>query len=164
MELISCRSRGGFHRPLVYQGKVILSYRHRSRLGAEWEEVKEPVSLEWTACNFGGERPWFICPEAECGRRVAILYELRKYLLCQHCYDLRYESQREDNKDRALRWAKKIRQRLGGSANMMGPFPERPEGMAHDTFMRLFWEHHEAEWEHLVGMQEWLDKLEKRAS
>ena len=47
---------------------------------------------------------------------------------------------------------------------MMGPFPERPKGMHHDTYMRLFWEHHEAEWEHLVGMQEWLDKLEKRAS
>jgi hypothetical protein len=25
-------------------------------------------------------------------------------------------------------------------------------------------EHHEAEQEHLVGMQKWLDKLEKRAS
>ena len=29
---------------LVYQEKVVLSYR--SRLGAEWEEVKEPVPLE----------------------------------------------------------------------------------------------------------------------
>jgi hypothetical protein len=47
---------------------------------------------------------------------------------------------------------------------MMGPFPERPKGMHHDTYMRLFLEHHEAEWEHLVGMQKWLDKLEKRAS
>jgi hypothetical protein len=92
---------------LVYQGKVILSYRYRSRVGAEWEEVKEPVSLEWSACNFGGERPWFVCPGAQCGRRVAILYKLRKDFLCQHC------CQREDNKDRALRRAQKIRQRLG---------------------------------------------------
>ena len=28
--------------------------------------------------------------------------------------------------------------------------------------MRLFWEHHEAEMEHLAGMREWLDKLEKK--
>jgi hypothetical protein len=28
--------------------------------------------------------------------------------------------------------------------------------------MRLFWEHHEAEMQHLVGMRERLDKLEKR--
>ena len=28
--------------------------------------------------------------------------------------------------------------------------------------MRLFWEHHEAEMEQLVGMREWIDKLEKK--
>ena len=31
---------------LVYQDKVVLSYRHRSRLGGEGDEVKEPVPLE----------------------------------------------------------------------------------------------------------------------
>jgi hypothetical protein len=96
---------------LVYQDKLVLSYR--SKLGGEWEDVKEPVSLEWTPCNFGGERPWFVCPGVvngkRCGRRVAILYGPGKYFLCRHCYDLRYESQREDKKDRALRRAQKIR-------------------------------------------------------
>ena len=118
--------------------------------------------LAWTACNFGGERPWFICLRAGCGRRVAILYEPGRYFLCRHCYDLSYESQREDKTHRALRRAQKIRQRLGGSANMLEPFPERPKGMHHDTYMRLFWEHHEAEMEQLAGMREWLDKFEKR--
>src|SRR5215216_4685911 len=136
---------------LVYQDKVVLSYRHRSRLGGEGEEVKEPVSLEWTACNFGGERPWFACPGAQCGRKVAILYGPGKYFLCRHCYDLRYESQREDKNDRALRRARKIRQQLSGSPNMMEAFPERPKGMHQDTYMRLFWKHHEAEMEHLAG-------------
>ena len=28
--------------------------------------------------------------------------------------------------------------------------------------MRLFWEHHEAEMEQLIGMREWIDKLEKK--
>jgi hypothetical protein len=45
---------------------------------------------------------------------------------------------------------------------MTEPFPERPKGMHHDTYMRLFWEHHEAEREQLAGMREWLDKLEKK--
>ena len=44
----------------------------------------------------------------------------------------------------------------------MEPFPERPKGMHQDTYMRLYWEHHEAEWENLGGMRECLDKLEKR--
>jgi hypothetical protein len=45
---------------------------------------------------------------------------------------------------------------------MLEPFPERPKGMHLDTYMRLFWEHHEAEMEHLASMRERLDKLEKR--
>jgi hypothetical protein len=151
---------------LVYEDKLVLSYRSKS--GGEWEDVREPVSLEWTPCNFGGERPWFVCPGAvngkRCGRRVAILYGPGKYFLCRHCYDLRYESQREDKKDRALRRAQKVRQRLGGSANILESFPERPKGMHHDTYMRLFREHHEAEMEHLVGVREWLDEFQQQIS
>jgi len=146
----------------VHQDRVLLSYRQRSGLGSEWEDVKEPVSLEWTPCNFGGKRPWFICPGAGCGRRVAILYGPGKYFLCRHCYDLRYGSQREDKKDRALRRAQKIRICLGGSANMLEPFPERPKGMHHDTYMRLFWKYDKAHREELAGMREWLDKLQKQ--
>ena len=149
---------------LVYQDYVVLSYRHRSGPGGEWEEVMEPIALQWTPCNFGGERPWFICPGVACGRRVAILYVQGKYFLCRHCYDLRYESQREDKMDRALRRAQKIRQRLGGSANTMEPFPKRPKGMHHDTYRRLFWEHYEAEMKYLAAIQEWLDKVQKQMS
>jgi hypothetical protein len=98
------------------------------------------------------------------GRRVAKLYGPGKYFLCRHCYDLRYESQREEKGHRALRRAQKIRQQLGGSANMMEPFPKRPKGMHHDTYMKLLWEHHEAEMEHLAGMREWLDMLKQQVS
>ena len=49
------------------------------------------------------------CLGVGCGRRVAILYGLGKYFLCRHCYDLRYESKREDKKGRALRRVQKIR-------------------------------------------------------
>ena len=54
--------------------RVVLLFRHRSALNAEWEDVREPVELAWTPCNFGGERPWFLCPGVvrgvACGRRV----------------------------------------------------------------------------------------------
>jgi len=142
--------------------RVLFLYRHRRGPGNEWESVHEPVSLDWTACHFGGARPWFICPGAGCGRRVAILYGEGRYFLCRHCYDLVYESQRENEMHRALRRAQAIRERLGGSANMTKPFPEKPKGMHHDTYMRMFWEHHEAEMEQLTGMREWLDKMEKK--
>ncbi len=141
---------------------VTLLYRHRSGLGGEWEDVKEPVPLTWTACNFGGERPWFFCPGVACGRRVAILYGPGRYFLCRHCYDLVYESQRENEMHRALRRVQTIRKRLGGSANMRKPFPERPKGMHQETYWRLREEHDEAEIEQLAGMREWLDRLEKK--
>jgi hypothetical protein len=163
-------SRGGKEaasiRGFAYRDRLTLSYRRRSGLGGEWEDVKEPVPLEWTPCNFGGERPWFLCPGVvsgkRCGRRVVVLYGRGKYFLCRHCYDLRYQSQREDKKDRALRRAQKIRRHLGGSANMTEPFPKRPKGIHLDTYMKLFWEHHEAEMEHLAGLRERLDKLKKQ--
>jgi hypothetical protein len=142
--------------------RVTLLYRHRIGPGDEWEDVQESVSLDRTACNFGGERPWFVCPEAGCGRRVTILYGPGRYFLCRHCYDLVYESQRENQMHRALRRAQAIRERLGGSANMTKPFPEKPKGMHSSTYDRLFWEHHEAEMKQLAGMREWLDKLEKK--
>ena len=141
--------------------RVLLFYRHRIGPGEEWEDVQEHVFLDWSACNFGGERPWFVCPGDGCGQRVAVLYGLGKYFLCRYCYDLVYESQRENEMHRALRRAQAIRERLGGSANMTKPFSEKPKGMHWKTYERLWWEHHEAEMAQLVGMREWLDKLER---
>ncbi len=140
--------------------RVILLYRHRSGTAGEWEDIREAVPLAWTPCNFGGERPWFVCPGAWCGRRVAVLYggSAGRYFLCRHCYDLVYESQRDNKMHRA----QDIRRRLGGSANTTEPFPEKPKGMHWRTYGRLKREHHEAETEQLLGMREWVDGLEKK--
>jgi hypothetical protein len=45
---------------------------------------------------------------------------------------------------------------------MMEPFPERPKGMHLKTYMRMFWEHHEAEMEQLIAMREWLETMERK--
>ncbi len=137
---------------------LVLHYRHRRGAGA-WEDVAELVRLTWTACRYGGRRPWFRCPVetngAYCGRRVAILYGAGKYFACRHCYRLAYPSTREDARDRALRKTRAIKARLGGSPALPAPFPPKPKGMHWRTYSRLFWEAHRLEMEFLtlVGAQ-----------
>ena len=100
-----------------------------------------------------------MCPGTGCGRRVAILYGPGKYFLCRHCYDLRYESQRENKIYRALHRAQNIRERLGGSRSMLEPFPERPKGMHWSTYLRLYQDCTHAEMEYLRTSSERLEKL-----
>jgi hypothetical protein len=98
---------------------------------------KFQVWLKWTPCNYGGARPWFLCPMDGCRRRVAILYA-GATIACRHCRDLAYSSQQESRRNRTLRRAQAIRRKLGGSANLMEPFPPRPKGMHRRTYRRLF--------------------------
>lgn len=60
------------------------------------------VNLSWTECNYGGLRPWFICPQDECNKRVAILYGA-KVFACRHCRNLAYDSQNESRSDREFK-------------------------------------------------------------
>lgn len=120
--------------------RVILNYRSRSNEG-DWQPMEYPVPLEWTNCNSGGRRAWFLCPARGCGRRVAILYG-GVIFACRQCNRLVYPSQRESADDRALRKAQNIRKRLGGTANMTEPFPPKPKGMHWRTFEHLAWQHY----------------------
>jgi hypothetical protein len=134
---------------------LVLDYRYR-RASEEWEEVRYPVQLTWTPCNYGGDRPWFVCSGVvngyHCGRRVGKLYSRGKYFLCRHCHDLTYESRKDGQKYRALHKCQRIRQRLGGSANMTELFPPKPKGMHFDTYFRLWREHERAEQEYTRRM------------
>lgn len=152
----------------VEEGCLILDYRHRRNSSEKWEEVRYPVRLSWTPCNFGGARPWFICPGVVngrfCSRRVGKLYSRGKYFLCRHCHDLTYSSRQDGQKYRALHRCQRIRQRLGGSANMMEPFPPKPKGMHFDTYLRLWHEHDRADREYTQRMMLDLTKLDLQFS
>ena len=91
--------------------------------------------FDFTHLPSGGQRTWFLCPA--CGRRCGVLYAIRGRYACRKCGRLKYESQSEPSHYRALRKAQKIRVRLGGSANMTEPFPERPRYMHRRTYQRL---------------------------
>jgi hypothetical protein len=101
------------------------------------EEVFIKVFLSWTSCNYGGKRPWFICPGRGCGKRVAKLYQVGKYFLCRHCHDLVYSSQREGKEFRLLDKAQKIYKRLGVTDRMDLGLKPKPKGMHQTTYDRL---------------------------
>ena len=119
--------------------RIALTYRWQ-RGGEDWQDVKEPIAIRWSACRFGGERPYFVCPGVvngnTCTRTVTKLFCAGRYYLCRHCYRLTYASQAEDQWDRALRRANKLRGRLGGEPGMLSDVPERPKGMWHRTHQR----------------------------
>jgi hypothetical protein len=143
---------------------VTLKYRTRPH-GEDWTNVEQRVTIAWTPCRFGGERPWFICSVYAngiyCGRRVGTLYSAGRLFACRHCYRLAYASQQESAHRRGLWKAQKIRMRLGGSASMFDSFPEKPKGMHWRTYERLCCVHNAAQARFIPGMVAFVKRLSR---
>lgn len=133
-------------------GGIVLMYRTRP-WGGEWEDVEQRVSLSYTSANFGGERPWFVCPH--CHRRCGKLYGGSRFY-CRKCWGLTYASQRERPHDRLLTRVQDLRTRLGGSPNMLELFPEKPKGMHWRTYDRLRRQHDALEDAMNGALWEWI--------
>lgn len=92
------------------------------------------VAITRTSCNYGGTRPWFVCPVR--GERVAVLYMRAGRFACRHCQQVAYASQSEDALDRAWRKQRKVEAKLGKDWR-------KPKGMhwaTHDRLRSIFWE------------------------
>ena len=79
------------------------------------------VTLAWTKLNYGGQRPWFVCPS--CHARVAILYLYSCQLLCRGCHGITYSSRCEGTMDILLRRERRLLEKLGGDLLV------KPKGM-----------------------------------
>jgi hypothetical protein len=110
---------------------VTLDYKTR-RFG-DWQDRKCHIAVEWTRCQFGGQRAWFLCPA--CSRRAAILY-IGRGTAGRRCRLLVYPSQRDTAYSRALSKAQAIHEKLGGSGILCDPIC-KPKGMHSRTFWRL---------------------------
>lgn len=108
----------------------------------EWKNIKFVISIDSTACNLGGHRLWFRCPNRGCIRRAAILYG-GSIFACRHCYRLAYQSQREHAGNRAIRKADRIRERLEWGPGIVNGEGLKPKGMHWKTFTRLRLAHNE---------------------
>ena len=127
----------GWIRYSVERNALRLIYRSRA-YGEDWQDIDYRVPLDWADCRFGGQRPYFLCPNAHCGRRVQHLYAGSPYFLCRHCQDLAYPCQREEPFERASRRVEKIYDRLGVEHGYFDAPPLfKPKGMHEKTWQRL---------------------------
>ena len=121
--------------------KITLNFCFRSG-GEDWRSVNQRVPIRWTACRFGGERPWFVCDVRAngvyCGRRVAKLYAGGRLFACRHCYRLGYNVQRIGPMDQAHHHLALLRRKLGAyyDGPEMPP-PPKPKWMRWKTSSRL---------------------------
>lgn len=119
--------------------KELVRLLYRVRMPQKrWEQLDKPVSVVWTGCRYGGQRPWFLCPE--CLRRAAVLYLGGASPLsfsCRLCAKLKYDSQRNGPRLRMLRKAEEIRRQLGGSGSLDESFPDRPSNMREKKYQRI---------------------------
>ena len=147
--------------------RVTLKYRSRP-YGGDWADAKQQFPVAWTPCRFGGDRPWFIrsvyANGTYCGRQVTKLYQAGRLFACRHCSRLAYASQQESAHERGLLRAQNIRMRLGGTANMLDAFPEKPKGMHWRTYERLCRVQDAAQARLIVGQTDFVKRLRKRAS
>jgi len=114
--------------------RMVLDYWRRPR-GGEWGNVEQIIYLDWTPCNYGGHRAWFLCPG--CLKRVVVLYLSGKYFWCRNCYRLTYSSQKKNRMGRLGKKASKIRMRMGGNGSLLDLFPDKPKNMHWKTYWRL---------------------------
>lgn len=94
------------------------------------------VRVVYTRCNYGGVRPWWICPS--CGRRVAHLY-LDRLWACRRCSGLTHASKQGAPADALLT---KVRRRLDAIRRRLGLTEDdhggtKPLGMHWRTYWRL---------------------------
>lgn len=110
--------------------------RYQVTIRGEREGKDYPVSITWTPCHLGGERPWFMCPC--CSRRVARLYSHRMFA-CRHCLRLNYSSQQASKRDRASDRSFDLRRALGCHEGFLirpAELIRKPKGMHWRTFGR----------------------------
>jgi hypothetical protein len=83
------------------------------------------VGVGWEPVNFGGARPWFLCPGCSARRRFMYLPRV----LCHTCADLTYASRHANwNSARPLRRAAKLRRLLGVPEAPFADIPPKAKG------------------------------------
>jgi len=132
----SCGLKMGILAVTTRQDRLSLQYTAVNEQNRQCSS--QSVAIDWTPCHFGGRRPWFVCPNESCDKRVAILYGPHRFL-CRNCHGIAYQSQRETEIQRLIRKMETLRAKFSGPTKTIGSSQElsRPKGMHQQTFELL---------------------------
>jgi Zn-finger protein len=161
----------GYHR-LGLKGvtKKHTIHGHRIRLGPRYPDSYIDTSagrfaLDWTPCNFGGHRVWFLC---RCGKRTSTMFAPYSSIqdkggkgnwACRHCHEIEYESQYQGPISKKIARCWRIAHKLGLDSILVVPTRiEKPKGMHQKTFERLLEEFEEAQYQMEYELGAWLAK------
>ena len=121
-----------------------LQFVYTSDPDGEAREHNYEVGLTYTEPNFGGVRPWFLCPN--CSERVGKLYlpPAGYRFACRSCHNLGYASSRKSGQPvyRAIQRYRNAFAKADAEGRRPHPnndpyFPDRPKNMHRETFQRL---------------------------
>ncbi len=111
------------------------------------------IPHEKQACNYGGFRYFFRCPE--CNKRMRILYCNEGVFLCRKCLNLGYFTQVLTPAQRCIAMAKKIERRI---KNRAGTLDRKPPWLKNKTFIALkakYWNYYEIKYRETKQAEIW---------
>ena len=124
---------------VMQTGRLVLTlyYRYRRWNQDAWTSVEDDIEVDTTPCNFGGSRPWLVCPK--CRSRRGVLFCLDGYFRCRTCHNLAYSSTREDLLTRRVRRCRELQHQLQGRGydHPIWEIPDRPQGMSRFRYETL---------------------------
>jgi hypothetical protein len=101
------------------------------------ESFRSFIEMSWMELHHGGRRLWFEC--MRCDERVGRLFLDAPYFVCRGCAGVQYVSrtERQSGPSRRLERALRVREMLGGAAQLGADFPPRPPGMHRRRYANL---------------------------
>lgn len=147
---------------LSCEGRDCLRLHYRITDRSRVQVVDRLVGLEWTRCQLGGERPWFLCPF--CDSRVATLYG-KGMFGCRRCSGLGYSCQQLSKQAVAGKRSTKLRDALGCELGFYFKPAEaipKPKGMHWSTFDKIIERLKKADQQALMADYEALERAQSR--
>jgi len=142
----------------IHPAYIELNFNFRRGDREEWQPVKQRINFDTTACNFGGVRHWFLCPN--CYQRVGVLCQGDKLFLCRHCCKVAYSSQNESGLDRLNSRKDKIAKKIFEDYHN-GRGWLKKKGMHQKMFDLLYVQYRQLEYQSFVMQEDMFDRVQR---